>query len=215
MTPPTSWDELPSPWRRCFELVWQSFVEGSKPIASVVTNADGTVVATGRSAVRRPLSGVVVSHNEIAHAEVNALLRLDNRDHADVERYTLYASLEPCPVCFGAFYMSGIRQLAFAAKDRFGGSTNLLGTTPYLSRKPIVVDGPVAGLEHVSIFLNIYFDELHDAAGDNLVNDAIAEDYPHTVDLARRLGRADALELGSVQAVADAWALISAALQDG
>jgi hypothetical protein len=38
--------------------------------------------------------------------------------------------------------MSGLRELRYAARDPFAGSINLLGTTPYLSRKPIRVFGP-------------------------------------------------------------------------
>ena len=54
----------------------------------------------------------------------------------------LYTTTEPCPLCLGAFYMSGVRTLHYAAREPFAGSTNLLGTTPYLSRKPIKVIGP-------------------------------------------------------------------------
>jgi hypothetical protein len=49
----------------------------------------------------------------------------------------------------GMFYMSGVRTLYFAARDPWAGSVNLLGTTPYLSRKPIKVFGPERVLEFV------------------------------------------------------------------
>ena len=101
---------------------------------------------------------MTAAHCEIAHAEVNAQLELDNRVHDQVNDYTLYVSLEPCPVCFGAFYMSGIRNLKFAAKDSFGGSTNLFGKTPYLNQKPIRIEGPVDNLGRLSIFMNVYCD---------------------------------------------------------
>jgi hypothetical protein len=77
----------------------------------------------------------------LAHAEVNALLALDS-DHADPHTCILYTSCEPCPLCFGAFYMSGLRELRYASRDPFAGSINLLGATPYLKRKPIRVFGP-------------------------------------------------------------------------
>jgi hypothetical protein len=38
--------------------------------------------------------------------------------------------------------MSGIRTLRFAARDPWAGSANLIGTTPYLSRKHVTVTGP-------------------------------------------------------------------------
>ena len=49
----------------------------------------------------------------------------------------------------GTFYMSGVRTLHYAARDPFAGSVNLLGTTWYLSRKPIKAFGPDALLEMI------------------------------------------------------------------
>lgn len=183
-------------WKRSFELAWEAHLEGSNPIASVVTDASGTIIGWGKSAVRGAVTGCVVSRCEIAHAEVNALLKLDNRVYSEVHEFTLYATLEPCPVCFGAFYMSGIRRLAYAAKDKFGGSTNLLGTTPYLSRKPIVIDGPIEGLAEVSIFMNVYSD-VHAGRDSAPVHALLAEDYPEVVAHAARLGESDRLSIGT------------------
>jgi hypothetical protein len=42
----------------------------------------------------------------------------------------------------GTFYMSGLRTLQYASREPWAGSVNLLGTTWYLSRKPIRVSGP-------------------------------------------------------------------------
>ena len=185
-------------WKKCFELAWEAHLEGSNPIASVITDGSGNIVAGGKSAVRGEVSNVAMSRCEIAHAEVNALLRLDNRIHDQVNKYTLYASLEPCPVCFGAFYMSGIRQLTFAAKDKFGGSTNLFGSTPYLSRKPIKMNGPVDGLGGISIFMNVYCDLAVGRESDE-IHEAFADDYPKIVEAARLAGKGDRLRIGDEQ----------------
>ncbi len=184
--------DLDDTWKRCFELAWEAHLEGSNPIASVITDESGKIVGTGKSAVRGEVTHVPVSHREIAHAEINALLHLDNRIHEQVNKYTLYATLEPCPVCFGAFYMSGIRQLKYAAKDKFGGSTNLFGSTPYLSRKPIELDGPVDGLGGLSIFINVYCDLVMGRESDE-IHSEFAYDYPTVVERARLLGRGDQL----------------------
>jgi hypothetical protein len=53
------------------------------------------------------------------------------------------------------FYMSGLRTLHYAARDPYSGSVNLLGTTPYLSLKPIKVAGPHPGLETLSVALTL------------------------------------------------------------
>jgi tRNA(adenine34) deaminase len=179
------WSEVPSIWQECFNQAWEAFQEGSRPIGAVVINESGDIVSKGKSSTLNELSGSVVFHNELAHAEVNALLKLDNRIHKRVTQYTLYSTLEPCPLCFGAFYMSGIRNLEYAAKDKYGGSTNLKDTTPYLSRKPIKIHGPYPYLEQLSILLHIYFDDMIEFNKKSPVHDAMAEDYPEAVALAK------------------------------
>jgi tRNA(adenine34) deaminase len=180
------WSEVPTIWQECFFQAWESFQEGSRPIGAVVVNENGEVIATGKSATFNELSNTVISHNELAHAEINALLKIDNRVHKKVANYTLYSTMEPCPLCFGAFYMSGIRNLEFAAKDKYGGSTNLKDTTPYLSRKPIKIHGPIPYLEQLSILLHIYFDDMIEFNKKSPVHDAMAEDYPEAVFLAKK-----------------------------
>ena len=56
---------------------------------------------------------------------------------ADVHNYALYTTVEPCPLCMGAIYMAGVRQIYFASDDAYAGSTNLLGKTWYLGYKPV------------------------------------------------------------------------------
>jgi hypothetical protein len=56
----------------------------------------------------------------------------------------------------GAAYMAGIRTIQFASRDFWAGSANMLGTTPYLSMKPVTCtlqDDP--DLEDAMITLNV------------------------------------------------------------
>ncbi|MFT4413707.1 nucleoside deaminase [Fredinandcohnia humi] len=178
------WSVIPYHWQQCFEEAWKSFQEGSRPIGALIVNTEREIVSRGKSAVFNELSDTVISHNEIAHAEVNALLKIDNRIHKKVNNYVLYSTMEPCPLCFGALYMSGLKNLKYAAKDKYGGSTNLLGTTPYLSRKRIQIEGPIPYLADLSILLSVYFDlELGYEKGIAVI-DMMAEDYPEAVGLA-------------------------------
>lgn len=78
---------------------------------------------------------------ELAHAEVEALFHIDF-DAIDPHSCALYTTTEPCPMCMGAFYMSGLRTLHYGSREPYSGSTNLLGTTWYLSLKPIKVFPP-------------------------------------------------------------------------
>jgi tRNA(adenine34) deaminase len=203
------WSEVSLIWQECFNQAWEAFQEGSRPIGAVVINENGEIVSKGKSSTLNELSDSVVFHNELAHAEVNALLKLDNRIHKRVTQYTLYSTLEPCPLCFGAFYMSGIRNLKYAAKDKYGGSTNLKDTTPYLSLKPIKMDGPFPYLEQLAILIHIYFEDMINLDRKNIVHDAMAEDYPEAVALAKEWVKLGKLESYQQLKIEDVYNMMS------
>lgn len=179
------WAEIPIEWRKCFEIAWESFQEGARPIGAIVVNGQGKIISDGKSSVFQETSRGVIAHNELAHAELNALLKIDNRIHKNVKDYTLYTTMEPCPLCFSSLYMSGVRNLAYAAKDKYGGSTNLVKTTPYLSKKSIHIHGPVPNLDNLSILLHIYYDLELDYEKGPRVHSEMEKDYPFAVELAR------------------------------
>lgn len=135
------WAALAVPWRVCLEEAWSAYCADAVPVGAVVVAADGSVLARGRNqqSDRANAPGLVRNHT-LAHAELNALIACQRYDRDATQ--ALYTLLEPCPLCLGAFYMSGIRELHFAARDPVGGSSNLLGTTPYLARKPIRLHPP-------------------------------------------------------------------------
>lgn len=138
------WSDLHQPWRVCFEEAWTAYRSGSLPIGAAVFDRNGNLLASGRNHIFDDHSAPgQVSLNQLAHAELNTLLQIDRRSH-DLHTSTIYTSIEPCPLCMGAIYMSGVRTVHFAARDAYAGSTNLLGTTPYLSRKNIRIIAPTA-----------------------------------------------------------------------
>jgi len=160
------WVDLPAPWQACLEEAWTAYCNGSIPIGAAVTDGDGKILSRGRNRIwdaAHPNAAVPsgqVGQTELAHAELNAILAL-GVDQGDRSSWALYTTTEPCPLCMGAFYMSGIRTLHYACRDPWAGSTNLLGTTPYLSRKAIHVTGPEnPRLEAVIVALFVEW-ELH------------------------------------------------------
>ena len=46
------WNTLTEPWQVCLALAWEGYRQGSLPIAAVVIDADGAVVARGRNRLR-------------------------------------------------------------------------------------------------------------------------------------------------------------------
>jgi tRNA(adenine34) deaminase len=62
--------------------------------------------------------------NEIDHAELVALRRLFRLDSpVNMREVTVFSTLEPCLMCFGALMISGIGKLVFACEDPMGGGT--------------------------------------------------------------------------------------------
>jgi tRNA(adenine34) deaminase len=140
------WDSLELPWQVCLQEAWAAFCAGSLPIGACVADEHGTILSRGRSRLYEPTGPTgQIFNNDLAHAEMNALVALPGHSDTDRERRqrcVVYTTTEPCPLCLGAFYMSGIRTLRFAARDPWAGSANLIGTTPYLSRKHVTITGP-------------------------------------------------------------------------
>lgn len=148
--------ELAPPWRAALEEAWEAYRAGSHPIGAVVLGPDGRLLARGRNRVFDLAPGGHVKGNPLAHAEMNALLELDYAA-VDPHACSLFTTTEPCPLCLGALYMSGVRHLRFGARDGWCGSVDLLGATPYLARKPIAVSGPWPQIEALVIVLQSEF----------------------------------------------------------
>lgn len=152
------WCELSPAWQACLEEAWIACCQGSVPVGAVVEDASGKIISRGRNRIReREAPPGLAYGNQLAHAELNALLALP-RDSVAVHSCAIYTSLEPCPLCLGAIYMSGLRKIFYAAQDAYAGSTNLLGKTWYLAHKPVQVSGPQrGGLAEFACALHIEF----------------------------------------------------------
>lgn len=79
----------------------------------------GAVVVMGGKVISRSGNRVVSEHDPTAHAEVLAIrmaaAALGTHDLSDC---VIYSSCEPCPMCLGAIYWSGIRRVVYAS-DRY------------------------------------------------------------------------------------------------
>ncbi len=136
------WETLSLPWQAALEMAWEAYCAGTVPIGAVVADTKGNIVSRGRNRImEKNAPKGQVCNNGLAHAEINALLSLE-LSYEESRNSALYTTMEPCPLCMGALYMSDVKTVHFAARDPWAGSTNLLGTTPYLSRKPFKVFEP-------------------------------------------------------------------------
>ncbi len=184
------WDQLTLPWQEAFGLAWTSYLRGSNPIGSVIVDSDMQIITRGRNTIYDSAKGEdYITSNNLAHAEINAMLKLDINEHKQRNTYFLYSTLEPCPQCFGALYMSGIKKLSFAARDRHAGSVNLYGATEYMKAKKLTIEGPFTGLEEISIALIVSRDIEVNKTEDHWLHDKFYMDSPLGVQLGRNLAK--------------------------
>jgi tRNA(adenine34) deaminase len=114
---------------------------GEVPVGAVLVAADGAVLAESPNAC-------ITQHDPTAHAEVMALRAAG----AKLANYrlpgtTLYASLEPCPMCAGALVHARVARIVYAAADpRTGacGSVFDLAQSPELNHRIAVTGGILA-----------------------------------------------------------------------
>lgn len=185
------WSELSVPWQAAFEEAWAAYRSGCVPIGAVVTDADGKILSRGHNHINihDSIPGVV-THTQLAHAELNALIALPPSDFFDPHPCHLYTTMEPCPLCMGALYMSGVRNLHFCCRDPYAGSIDLLGTTEYMRRKNISVFGPEenAVLEEISMAMQVeYLLRTREAFASSIVMLRYKEVLPHAFEFGRYL----------------------------
>jgi tRNA(adenine34) deaminase len=186
------WETLSTPWQACLELAWEAYCDDCYPIGAVVTGPDGIILSRGRNRIYEKVKATWHTNGaELAHAEVEALRGLDLHV-LDPHACVLYTTTEPCPMCMGTFYMSGLRTLYYAARDPYAGSVNLLGKTWYLSRKTIKVSGPDLLLEPIVVALfveqdaRIHSQELPAGIFWEMYREAIPSGVEFGLELARK-----------------------------
>ena len=141
--------------RRAIAIARSARANGNRPFGAILISADGTTLATAEN---RQLSEAQV----LAHAEMNLL-------HTAVRRYdpevlaksTLYTSAEPCAMCAGAIFWSGVGRLVFGLSgDRlheladFTPHMLVAGAREVLERagRKVEVVGPILQAEAETLF---------------------------------------------------------------
>ncbi len=126
---------------------------GEFPVGCVI--ADGArVVAKGR---RRHSDRK--NQNELDHAEILALRDLWEKGlFPDASSFTIYTTLEPCLMCFGAILISGIRRIVYAYEDALGGASkcDLSGLTPLYRSADVEIIPGVLRNESLSLFYRFF-----------------------------------------------------------
>ena len=128
--------ELPMAWQRVFTLAWEALLHGSKAIAAVIVSDTGEIISEGRNRVAEDY----YPNYRVAHAETEAIANLDINKYPCLDKYKLYAALEPCAMCFGTMVMGHICNIVIAAKDGNGGALELTSASEFLRKHPVHVE---------------------------------------------------------------------------
>lgn len=110
-----------------------AFGRGEFPVGCVIVQ-NGDVITVGQ---RKGTASDQSFFSEIDHAEIRALKSLETLEtRFEPEKTTLYVTMEPCLMCFGAIILSGIKKIVYAYEDPMGGGTRCdLNGLPPLYKK--------------------------------------------------------------------------------
>lgn len=128
---------------------------GEFPVGCVIAGPQGVVSTGGRRSSRGPGS------NEVDHAEILALKGLYCSGFSgDIRELTLYSTMEPCLMCFGAAIICGILRIVYAYEDVMGGGTacSLENLPPLYKNSDIEVIPYILRDESLELFYRFFSD---------------------------------------------------------
>jgi tRNA(Arg) A34 adenosine deaminase TadA len=99
--------------RRAIELAAEARAAGRHPFGSLIVNASGAVIVESRNNAVRP-AGEPTQHAEMLACSAAGKLASEE----ELAGSTLYTSTEPCAMCAGAIYWSGIGRVVFALTEK-------------------------------------------------------------------------------------------------
>jgi tRNA(Arg) A34 adenosine deaminase TadA len=127
------YNDLTNEWKHCFKLARKAFYGGALPISCLVLDSNNKILSD--SFAKMVYGGN--KSNITQHAEMIALSKIPLSEIDKDNNLTLYTTVEPCPMCFGAINVARIKNLCYATRDPWAGSVNLINGNWYLKRKQI------------------------------------------------------------------------------
>jgi guanine deaminase len=93
--------------RKAIETAKKGLLSGGGPF--------GAVIVKDNEIISEAYNRVVLNNDATAHAEILAIRQAsDILQSHDLKECTLYSSCEPCPMCLGAIYWSGIQKVVYS-----------------------------------------------------------------------------------------------------
>jgi tRNA(adenine34) deaminase len=111
------------------------------PIGAVLVNTEGHVIGADRNRNAE-------TNHRLQHAEMRVLHEAHLPHASGDTTLTLYSSLEPCPMCFGAAAVARIERIVWACRDPFGGAGIIANLWPWPHlRVPELIPEPDTALQ--------------------------------------------------------------------
>ncbi len=139
--------------KKALDQAEHALAEGEFPVGCVMVYQNKILVTGSRKGT------IGAARNEIDHAEMVALRRLiEIEDKIDPGNITVFCTMEPCLMCYGALILADIGAIVFAYEDVMGGGTGceLSRLKPLYKNSPVTVVPGVMRAESLKIF-NAYF----------------------------------------------------------
>lgn len=138
---------------QALNLAREALKNGEFPVGCVAVYDDRVVATGARVSSKGPET------NELDHAEIITLRHL-SKGSFDPVRITVYSTLEPCLMCFGALLISGVGKIVYAYEDAMGGGTSCsLDELPSLYQNQTVsIEGGVLREKSLALF-QTFFDD--------------------------------------------------------
>ena len=109
-------------------LALKAVNDGNFGVGCILIDGNGNIVAQGNNEVLIPY------FRSDRHAEMVVMDKFEDT-HPDIhekEGYTIYTSLESCPMCLVRLITSDVNKVLYAAPDSWGGMVNRMAEMPSL-----------------------------------------------------------------------------------
>jgi cytosine deaminase len=109
-------------------LALKSVDSGNYGVGSIIVDSGGEIMSIGHNLVYSP------SFRSDLHAEMVALNYFEEKNPqiTTLKEYTLYTSLESCPMCLIRLISAGINRVFYVSPDPIGGMTGSINLLPPL-----------------------------------------------------------------------------------
>ena len=134
----------------------KALAEGEFPVGCVMVYGNEIVSRGSRINSRPP------HENELDHAEIIALRKLVAQ-HPGIERakIVVYATMEPCLMCYVTLLLNGIRTIVYSYEDIMGGTTglDLRKLAPLYREMQVAVTSHILRRESLELFRTFFADQ--------------------------------------------------------